>query len=149
MSTLQLRSTVRTALEEALVRILTPRRNIDVLREALEAKSKGEPFVITFCGVNGVGKSTNLAKICSYLQQNGLKVLVAACDTFRAGAVEQLATHARRLGVELFEKGYRTDPTQIAKDAIKYGTFSFFLNEEKTQQKSFFSYGKWKRCDFS
>ena len=53
-------------------------------------------YVITFCGVNGVGKSTNLAKICFWLIENKLSVLIAACDTFRAGAVEQLRTHTKR-----------------------------------------------------
>lgn len=72
LSTFQLKSTVRSALEEALIRILTPKRNIDVLREALEAKKKGELYVIAFCGVNGVGKSTNLAKVCCFHQKNKL-----------------------------------------------------------------------------
>lgn len=47
--------------------------------------------------------------------------MIAACDTFRSGAVEQLGVHCRRLGVELFEEGYRDDPTQVAQDAIIHG----------------------------
>lgn len=58
-----IRATVKTALEEALVRILTPKRNIDVIRDVMTAKQEGRPYVICFCGVNGVGKSTNLAKV--------------------------------------------------------------------------------------
>lgn len=58
----------------------------------------GQPYVIVFCGVNGVGKSTNLAKIAYWLGSQGLTVQLAACDTFRAGAVEQLKTHAAKLG---------------------------------------------------
>lgn len=54
--------------------------------------------MVVFCGVNGVGKSTNLAKIAYWLGSQGLKVQLAACDTFRAGAVEQLKTHAAKLG---------------------------------------------------
>jgi signal recognition particle receptor subunit alpha len=53
------------------------------------------------------------------LQQNNLQVLIAACDTFRSGAVEQLNVHCRRLGVELYERGYKTDPAAIALDALK------------------------------
>jgi len=120
-----LKSTVKVSLEEALTRILTPKKNIDILRDAQEAKAKGRTYAITFCGVNGVGKSTNLAKICAWLQQNGFSVMIAACDTFRAGAVEQLNVHCKRLGVELYEKGYKTDPTAIALDAIKSGYFNF------------------------
>lgn len=51
-------------MEEALVRILTPRRSIDILRDVQSAKERGRPYVIVFVGVNGVGKSTNLAKVC-------------------------------------------------------------------------------------
>ncbi|RVE42792.1 hypothetical protein evm_012549 [Chilo suppressalis] len=77
---------------------------------------------MAFCGVNGVGKSTNLAKICFWLIENDMSVLIAACDTFRAGAVEQLRTHCRHLNalhppnkhggrnmVQLYEKGYDID----------------------------------------
>lgn len=86
---------------------------------------------MTFVGVNGVGKSTNLSKVCFWLLQNGYRVLIAACDTFRSGAVEQLRVHVRNLGalaeqdkgnrVELFERGYGKDAAGIAKDAIAYG----------------------------
>lgn len=96
---------------------------------------------MTFVGVNGVGKSTNLSKVCFWLLQNGYRVLIAACDTFRSGAVEQLRVHVRNLGalaedlggegeekekkrIELFEKGYGKDAAGIAKDAITYGQSS-------------------------
>jgi len=77
--------------------------------------------------VNGVGKSTNLSKICFFLLQNKYKVLIVAGDTFRSGAVEQLAVHVRNLKdltareggeVELYEKGYGKDAANVAKDAI-------------------------------
>lgn len=83
--------------------------------------------------MNGVGKSTNLAKICFWLIENNLRVLIAACDTFRAGAVEQLRTHMRHLNalhpperhsgrqmVQLYEKGYGKDAAGIAMEAIKF-----------------------------
>lgn len=66
-------------------------------------------------GINGVGKSTSLAKVCYYLKQHNIKVMIAACDTFRSGAVEQLRSHARCLDVPLFEKGYLKDPGEVAK----------------------------------
>lgn len=89
--------------------------------------------------MNGVGKSTNLSKVCFWLLQNGMRVLIAACDTFRSGAVEQLRVHVRNLGalgqemgmgvdggggrkkIELYERGYGKDAAGIAKDAIAYG----------------------------
>ncbi|XP_062408110.1 signal recognition particle receptor subunit alpha isoform X2 [Sardina pilchardus] len=132
-------STVKQALQESLVQILQPKRRVDILRDVLEARSQRKPFVITFCGVNGVGKSTNLAKISYWLIENGFSVLIAACDTFRAGAVEQLRTHQRRLNslhppekhggrpaVQLFEKGYGKDAAGIAMEAIAFARNQVF-----------------------
>lgn len=112
-------STVQAAMEEALIRILTPRRSIDILRDVHAAKEQGKPYVVVFVGVNGVGKSTNLAKVAYWLQQHDINVMMAACDTFRSGAVEQLRTHARRLQIPIFEKGYEKDPAIVAKEAIQ------------------------------
>ena len=50
-------------MEDSLVQILSPKRRVDILRDVMVARDKGQPYVITFCGVNGVGKSTNLAKV--------------------------------------------------------------------------------------
>ena len=93
--------------------------------------AKRDPYAIAFVGVNGVGKSTNLSKVCFWLLQNNFRVLIAACDTFRSGAVEQLRVHVRNLGmivgekdksgIELYEKGYGKDAAGIAKEAIAYG----------------------------
>lgn len=126
-------STVRSTLEESLMQILSAGQQRDTLRDVTEARRRGKPYVITFCGVNGVGKSTNLAKICFWLLENGFRVLVAGCDTFRAGAVEQLRVHVRRLhsmhppatdksaaNVLLYEKGYGKDAAGIAAEAIAY-----------------------------
>ncbi|PIO55313.1 hypothetical protein TELCIR_23301, partial [Teladorsagia circumcincta] len=77
--------------------LLTPKRRVDILRDIVEAKREGRPYVVVFCGVNGVGKSTNLAKITFWLNENNHRVLIAAGDTFRAGAVEQLRTHTKHL----------------------------------------------------
>nr|KAF7390690.1 hypothetical protein H0235_017852 [Vespula pensylvanica] len=132
-------STVRATLTDALVQILSPKRRVDILRDALEAKKNNRPYVMAFCGVNGVGKSTNLAKICFWLIENNFRVLIAACDTFRAGAVEQLRTHMRHLNalhppekhgnqsmVQLYEKGYGKDAAGIAMEAIRFAKDSRF-----------------------
>lgn len=137
------RAEVRTALEESLTRILTSKTSTDILldiaRKRQNTKPQQEsrqPYVITFVGVNGVGKSTNLSKVAFWLLQNRMRVLIAACDTFRSGAVEQLRTHVRNLSklkvlgeeetvesrIELFEKGYGKDAAGIAKDAIAYAS---------------------------
>lgn len=115
-----IKSTVQTAMEETLTRILTPNRHIDVLRDIAKAREQNRPYTAVFVGVNGVGKSTSLSKIAYWLKQNGNKVLIAACDTFRSGAVEQLRVHTKCLDVELFEKGYGKAPGAIAQLAVQY-----------------------------
>ncbi|KAL9715022.1 hypothetical protein Ac2012v2_001682 [Leucoagaricus gongylophorus] len=132
---------VRKALSTSIMRILTPKTSTDLLLSIrtklsppLSSTQQRMPYSITFVGVNGVGKSTNLSKVCFWLIQNGLRVLIAACDTFRSGAVEQLRVHVRNLSmlgvkgavdnkghVELFEKGYGKDAAGIARDAMAYG----------------------------
>jgi signal recognition particle receptor subunit alpha len=123
-------------MESSLRKILTPTSSLDLLREidAIASPSatslrKKRPYVISIVGVNGVGKSTNLSKICFFLLQNKYKVLVVACDTFRSGAVEQLAVHVRNLKeltsreggeVDLYQKGYGKDAANVAKDAVTF-----------------------------
>lgn len=124
-------SAVRASMEESLVQILSPKKRVDILRDVMDAKVKGTPYVIVFCGVNGVGKSTNLAKICFWLLENNHRVMIAACDTFRSGAVEQLRTHMQRLKalhpnasakdpekVILYDKGYGKDAAAVSMEAI-------------------------------
>ncbi|CUA70848.1 Signal recognition particle receptor subunit alpha [Rhizoctonia solani] len=126
-----IKSETRNALSSAITRILTPKTSTDLLLSIRSQKSTQptpQPYVITFVGVNGVGKSTSLGKVAFWLLQNNLRVLVAACDTFRSGAVEQLRVHVRNLGmlndggekIELYEKGYGKDAAGIAKEAIAY-----------------------------
>lgn len=116
---------VRTATKETLQKILTPSKPIDLLNE-IKSRSKDRPFVMTFIGVNGVGKSTNLSKVAYWLLQHQFRVLLVAGDTFRAGAIEQLRHHCKNLGsmapgrIEIYERGYGKDAALIAQDAIKY-----------------------------
>lgn len=121
------------SLQEILSRILTPKNDLDLIADIEKVvKRTKAPFTITFVGVNGVGKSTNLSKVCFWLLQNRFRVLIAACDTFRSGAVEQLGVHVKNLKdldlsenkVELYNRGYGKDPASIAKEAIQYGIFN-------------------------
>lgn len=114
------KTVVGNAIKEALLRILTPSKSIDILRQVSLSKEKNIPYTICFVGVNGVGKSTSLSKVAYYLKKKGFKVLVAACDTFRSGAVEQLKVHVKKLSLEIYEKGYSRDPAGLAQEAITY-----------------------------
>jgi fused signal recognition particle receptor len=95
------------------------------LRELLSDASPGinyqpsGPTVIMIAGVNGAGKTTSIAKLAQKLQSEGKKVLVAACDTFRAAAVEQLTIWAGRIGCEIVKQGQGADPSAVAHDACE------------------------------
>ena len=79
-----------------------------------------KPYVIAFIGVNGAGKTTNLAKVASYFKKNGKSVVIAACDTFRAAAIQQLEEHANRLDIKLIKHDYGADAAAVAFDAVAH-----------------------------
>lgn len=81
--------------------------------------AKQGPTVILFVGVNGVGKTTTIGKLAYRYNMQGKKVLLAACDTFRAGAIQQLAKWGERVSVEVVQKPEKSDPAAVAFDAIK------------------------------
>ena len=78
-----------------------------------------KPSVILVVGVNGVGKTTSIGKIANRLKKDGKKVVIAAADTFRAAAVEQLEIWANRAGCDLVKRNEGTDPASVVYDAIK------------------------------
>jgi len=86
----------------------------------MERIKEKKPFVICFVGVNGSGKTTTIAKIAHMLQKKGMSVVIAAADTFRAAAIDQLQVHAEKLGVRLIKHDYGSDPAAVAFDAIKH-----------------------------
>lgn len=106
---------------------------MDVLRTAIASVLKAAPFdfdefvkkhakpvVIMFVGVNGTGKTTSIGRIAHRLKNQGFSVVMAAGDTFRAGAIEQLTLHAERLGVKIIKHGPGSDPAAVAFDAIEH-----------------------------
>jgi len=92
--------------------------------DLLELVKQKKPFVICFVGVNGSGKTTSIAKVANLLKQNGLSVVLAAADTFRAAAIDQLQLHADKLGIKLIRHDYGSDPAAVAFDAIKHAEAS-------------------------
>lgn len=88
-------------------------------RRLREAPADSGPTVILVTGINGAGKTTSIAKLCSTLRKQEKKVLLAACDTFRAGAVRQLEIWGERLGVEIVKGQQGGDPAAVAFDACK------------------------------
>ncbi len=102
---------VKNALREEMEHIL------DAVDNALQLNTK--PSVILVVGVNGVGKTTSIGKIANRLRMDGKKVVIAAADTFRAAAVEQLEIWANRAGCDMVKKEEGTDPASVVFDAIK------------------------------
>lgn len=78
------------------------------------------PTVIMFVGINGTGKTTAIAKIANRIMNNGQTVVLAACDTFRAGAIEQLTIHSNNLGCKIVKQEHDSDPSAVAFDAIEH-----------------------------
>jgi fused signal recognition particle receptor len=81
---------------------------------------KDSPFVILFLGVNGTGKTTTLAKLGYLLKSKGISNVFACSDTYRAGAIEQLEEHAKRLGIKMVSQKYGADPAAVGRDAVEY-----------------------------
>ena len=93
---------------------------IDLKDRINEKKSSNQPFIIVFVGINGTGKTTSLAKVANMLKNEKFSVVIAAADTYRAGAIEQLREHTNRLNLKIIAQNYGSDPAAVAKDAVLY-----------------------------
>ncbi len=111
---------VEKNLRDVLLEIMLTNNKIDLLKTAEEKRKKGEPFIIVFVGINGTGKTTTIAKSARFFAKKGYSVVLACSDTYRAGAIEQLETHAKRLGVKMITHKYGADPAAVAFDAISH-----------------------------
>ncbi len=107
---------VESALRDAITRVLT-----DPPIDFFGLIEKGpRPFVVMFVGVNGTGKTTTIAKLAYHIQKKGFTCVVAAADTFRAGAIEQLEKHAEAVGFKLIKHKAGADPAAVAFDAVEH-----------------------------
>jgi len=107
--------TITKSLKEKIEEVLIEPFNI-----LEEIKEKDGPYVMIFCGINGVGKTTQIAKFANMLKEKGITSVMAAGDTFRAAAVEQLQTHGTNLDIKVIAHEYGSDPASVGFDAIKY-----------------------------
>jgi len=112
----KLNSKIREVLIEEVKKVLE-KRETNFLEEL---KRFEKPIKILILGVNGTGKTTSIAKIVSYLQSQKMSVVIAAADTFRAAATEQLEEHAKKLDVKLIQHKGGSDPAAVAFDAIEH-----------------------------
>jgi len=107
---------IEKALRNAIINVLiTEQVDFDEF-----VKNHDRPLVLMFVGVNGTGKTTAIARIAYRLKKMGISSVMAACDTFRAGAIEQLERHSKRIGVRIIKQSAGSDPAAIAFDAVEH-----------------------------
>ncbi len=121
----EIESEITDCFKEIIEEILIPPFDVvEKVREKISDQSK-EPYVILFCGINGTGKTTTIAKIARFLKENKLSCVFAAADTFRAASIEQIKKHGDKLGIHVISHEYETDPAAVGFDAIQYAKKNF------------------------
>ncbi|MCL2135228.1 MAG: signal recognition particle-docking protein FtsY [Candidatus Bathyarchaeota archaeon] len=111
---------VEDNLRQVLLDVLETDNRINLLEKISEKRQKAEPFVLMFVGINGTGKTTTIAKVTQFLREKSYSTVLAGADTYRAGSIEQLEEHARRLGVRVIKHTYGADPAAVAFDTINH-----------------------------
>jgi fused signal recognition particle receptor len=111
---------VKETLHEVLIEILTTKKTVNLIDNIEQKRKTKEPYTILFVGINGTGKTTTIAKIAKFLMKKGYSVVLSGSDTYRAGSIEQLEQHSKRLGVRMIKHDYGADPAAVAYDAISH-----------------------------
>jgi fused signal recognition particle receptor len=111
---------VKETLHEVLVEILTTKETVNLIDNIEKKRKTKEPYTILFVGINGTGKTTTIAKVAKFLMKKGYSVVLSGSDTYRAGSIEQLEEHSKRLGVRMIKHKYGADPAAVAYDAISH-----------------------------
>ncbi|HET6516858.1 MAG TPA: signal recognition particle-docking protein FtsY [Nitrosopumilaceae archaeon] len=111
---------VKKSLIQSISALFEEAGTIDLVQNILTKKDSPDPYIVLFVGINGTGKTTTLAKLAYLLQKSKISVVVAAADTFRAGAIEQLKEHIGRLNLKLVAQNYGSDPAAVCRDAVLY-----------------------------
>lgn len=107
-------------LRQVLLEVMLTEKKIDIVAKAEEKRAKKEPLVLLFVGINGTGKTTTIAKVAEFFKDKKYNVVLAGSDTYRAGSIEQLEEHARRLNLKMIKHQYGADPAAVAYDAISH-----------------------------
>jgi fused signal recognition particle receptor len=112
---------VETKFRKAVAEIFSKATGLDLIDKIRTKKENNiGPFVIVFLGINGTGKTTTVAKIANLLRKAGFSMVVAAGDTHRAGAIEQLEQHTNRLSLKIVKQRYGADPSSVGRDAYDH-----------------------------
>jgi fused signal recognition particle receptor len=112
---------VQIKFRNAIVEMFSRSGEVDLIKKIIERKDKrGGPFIVVFLGINGTGKTTTVAKVAHFLRKHNISVVLAAGDTHRAGAIEQISLHAEKLSLKVITQRYGADPSAVGRDAIDY-----------------------------
>jgi fused signal recognition particle receptor len=112
----EIESTIKEDFKDIIYEILVDGFKVeDEIEKNLE-----KPYVILFCGINGTGKTTTVAKVANSLKEKNISCVLAAGDTFRAASIEQIKSHGEKLDINVIAQDYNTDPAAVGFDAIKY-----------------------------
>jgi len=121
----EIETEIKEAFKEIIRDILVASPNLAEQIKEKNADQSKEPYVILFCGINGSGKTTTIAKIAENLKARGISCVMAAADTFRAASIEQLKEHGNKVGVKVISHEYGSDPASVGFDAINYAKKNF------------------------
>jgi len=113
------KNALEKALRDAVEDILREEESYDLV-EKIKSDGTPKPYIIMVLGVNGTGKTTTIAKLVNLFKKKDLSVVLAASDTFRAGAIEQLHKHMKNLDTRLIKREYKADPSSVAYDTIEH-----------------------------
>jgi fused signal recognition particle receptor len=116
----QIANIVKQNLRQHISNMFDAAGKVDILSNIEKKKNTGEPYIISFMGINGTGKTTTVAKVAYLLRENKFSVVIAAADTYRAGAIEQITEHAKRLNLKIIAQNYGSDPAAVSRDAVLY-----------------------------
>ena len=111
---------VKQSLRQSISKMFDMAGKIDILSNIHAKKEKNEPYIILFMGINGTGKTTTIAKFANLLRENKFSIVIAAADTYRAGAIEQIVEHGKRLNIKVIAQNYGSDPAAVSRDAVLY-----------------------------
>lgn len=117
------RSDVADFTKEALKNAISEILNVetpDINELLINSRETGEPLKLMFVGINGTGKTTTIAKVATHFIEKGYTPVIAAADTFRAGAIEQITHHADKIGVKIIKHQKGADPAAVAFDAVAH-----------------------------
>src|SRR5215831_12669388 len=113
---------IKSKFQNVIAEMFAKTGKVDLINKIKTKRElKSGPFIILFLGINGTGKTTTVAKVANLLRKNGISVVLAAADTHRAGAIEQLTQHGHNLALKVIAQRYGADPSAVGRDAVDYG----------------------------